>query len=417
MKNVPKSLRLQIGIFGRTNVGKSSFLNLITSQDVSIVSPQPGTTTDVVEKVMEFRPVGPVVFLDTAGVDDESALSGDRAKRTAAVFDRADVFVILTEEGRWGGYEDALCNEAKRRCAPIIAVVNKTDIHDLTDDFQGRLFEITPHVMACSCAEKVDVASNKNVTDRETVINTFKDILADCVPDEPARSKAIVSDLIPSGGLAILVVPIDTGAPKGRLILPQVQTMRDVLDGGCVAMAVREHEYADTLLTLNKRPDIVICDSQVVEAVAAQTPPDVRLTTFSILFARFKGDLAEAARGAAAIGKLKIGDKVLVAESCTHHAAEDDIGRVKIPRWLREKTGLDLQIDVYSGRDYPANLEAYSLIIHCGACMLTRREMLSRVSEAVEKKVPVTNYGMAISWFKGVFERVIEPFAQEIQNG
>jgi len=407
MKSVPKSFRLHIGIFGRTNVGKSSFLNLITSQDVSIVSPQPGTTTDVVEKVMEFRPVGPVVFLDTAGVDDESALSGDRAARTAAVFKRADVFVVLTEEGRWGDYEDALCSEANKRGVPVIAVVNKTDISDLTDGFRRRLLEITPHVMACSCKS----GKSTGGADREAVVNAFKDILAGCVPDESERPKVIVSDLIPPGGLAILVVPIDSGAPKGRLILPQAQTIRDVIDGAGVVMVVREDEYEAALMTLNKRPDIVICDSQVVEMVAAQTPTDIRLTTFSILFARLKGDLREMERGVAAIGKLKSGDRVLIAEACAHHAAEDDIGRIKIPRWLREKTGLDLQIDVFGGRDYPKDLDQYALVIHCGACMLTRREMFSRVGEARDKNVLITNYGIAISYFKGVLERVLEPFA------
>jgi len=411
MKNVPKSFRLHIGIFGRTNVGKSSFLNLITSQSVSIVSPHPGTTTDVVEKVMEFRPVGPVVFLDTAGIDDESALSGVRTARTAAVFKRADVFVVLTEEGRWGDYENTLCGEAARRGVPVVAVVNKTDIHDLTDDFRKRLLEITPYVMGCSCARGDNKGVNAGGAGREGIVDTFKDILVKCAPDESVRVRAIVSDLLPPCGLAILVVPIDSGAPKGRLILPQAQTIRDVLDGGGVVMVVRGDEYYAAITTLNKRPDIVICDSQVVEEVAAHTPPDVRLTTFSILFARLKGDMEELARGVTAISKLKSGDRVLIAEACAHHAAEDDIGRVKIPRWLRENTGLDLQIDVFSGRDYPKDLERYALIIHCGACMLTQREMLSRIDEAVSKNVPVTNYGMAISYFKGVLDRVLEPFA------
>ena len=410
MKDVPKSLRLQIGIFGRTNVGKSSFLNLITSQDVSIVSPHPGTTTDVVEKVMEFRPIGPVVFLDTAGIDDDSRLSGDRVRRTAAVFGRADVFVVLTEEGRWGEYEERLCGEARARGVPVIAVVNKTDVSALTDGFREKLSAATPRVMACSCA------GGGGGPDRETAINTFKALLAECVSGEPAHPHAILSDLVPPGGLAVLVAPIDSGAPKGRLILPQVQAIRDALDGGAAALVVRDSEYAAALASLGRKPDLVVCDSQAVKRVAAETPPGIPCTTFSILFARFKGDPAEAARGAAAIGRLKSGDRVLIAEACTHHSASDDIGRVKIPRWLRESTGLDLQIDVCSGRDYPDDLERYSLIIHCGACMLTRREMMSRVKEAVNKNVPITNYGMAISYFQGVFDRVIEPLKINLNN-
>jgi len=418
MKDVPKSLRLQIGIFGRTNVGKSSFLNLVTSQDVSIVSPHPGTTTDVVERAMEFRPIGPVVFLDTAGLDDDSQLSGDRVKRTAAVFGRADVFVVLTEEGRWGEYEERLCEEARSREAPVVVVVNKTDANALTDGFRQKLRAVTQHVMACSCVGGAGDVSVDGIdgSNRETVINTFKALLVNCVSNESAPPQAILGNLVQPGGLAVLVVPIDAGAPKGRLILPQVQAIRDALDGGAAALVVRDSEYAATLASLGRKPDLVVCDSQAVKRVAAETPHDIPCTTFSILFARFKGDPAEAARGAAAIGGLKNGDKVLIAEACTHHAASDDIGRVKIPRWLREFTGRDLQIDVCSGRDYPDDLDRYSLIIHCGACMLTRREMLSRVKEAVNKNVPITNYGMAISYFQGVFDRVIEPLGIILRN-
>jgi len=404
VENTPKSLRLQIGIFGRTNVGKSSFLNLVTSQDVSIVSSMPGTTTDVVEKAMEFRPLGPVVFLDTAGVDDESALAGDRARRTTAVFGRADVFVVLTEEDRWGEYEAMLCDEALARQVPLIIVVNKTDLKALTLGFRGRLANITPHVLECSCA-------GGDWSIRETIINTFKDILTRCTGEEAAMQRHLVRDLLPPGGLLLLVVPIDSGAPKGRLILPQVQTMRDALDSGGAVMVVRNSEYATSLEVLSKRPDLVVCDSQAIKQVAAETPLDVRLTTFSILFARFKGDMDELARGAAAIGRLKAGDKVLIAEACTHHAGDDDIGRVKIPRLLLEYTGLGdrLTIDIFGGRDYPANMQEYALVIHCGSCMLTRREMMSRIRAAVNKGVPVTNYGMALSYFQGVLDRVIEP--------
>ena len=416
-------MRPHIGIFGRTNVGKSSFFNLVTSQDAAIVSPLPGTTTDTVEKAVEFHPVGPVVFIDTAGVDDVSPLSGDRIGRTRAVFGRADVFVVVTESGEWGEFEDDLCAAARARNAPIIIVVNKTDINAFTDEFRRRLEPITPYIMGCSF--------------NAHTVNTFRDILIKCLPDDDldpqtlsrcgdgqtgetlsrrgdgrqiAAPTTITGGLIPAGGVAILVAPIDTGAPKGRLIMPQVQTIRDILDGDASAIVTKDCGYQRTLSMLGGKPDIVICDSQVVREVIAQTPVDIPVTTFSILFARLKGDLAEAARGAAAIGGLKDGDKVLIAEACAHHAAGDDIGRVKIPRMLKERTGADLQIDIYSGRDYPQNLEQYSLIIHCGACMFTRREMLSRVSEAVEKNVPITNYGLAISYLQGVLGRVVEPY-------
>ena len=401
MTTVSKSLRLQIGIFGRANTGKSSFLNKITSQNVSIVSPLAGTTTDVVEKVMEFRPVGPVVFLDTAGIDDSSQLSSDRVQKTSAVFDRADVFVIITEDEKWGEYEESLAEKAAAKKAFLIVVVNKCDIQPLSDNFRAKLLSITPNIMSCSCADS---------TSGEAVKNAFREVLTACVPEEFLSPQAIVNDLIPKNGLAILVTPIDTGAPKGRLIMPQVQTIRDILDGDSTVVVVKEPQYKSALSTLNRKPDIVICDSQVVQSVVEQTPADVKCTTFSVLFARLKGDLEEAARGALAINRLKAGDKVLIAEACTHHAAEDDIGRVKIPRWLKQHTALDLQIDIVNGRDYPQNLEQYSLIIHCGACMLTRREMLSRTGTAVKKNVPVTNYGLAISCFKGVLERVLEPF-------
>ncbi len=393
-------MRLQIGIFGRTNVGKSSFLNMITGQDISIVSSVPGTTTDVVEKVMEYLPVGPVVFLDTAGIDDESQLSDERIKKTGATFGRADVFVIITENGVWGGFEQKLADEARIRKAPVIIIINKTDLKPVNVPFLDQLKSISSNVMSCSCVNAA----------REESARQFRDILTNCVPDEFLQPPALIGDLLPPGGLAVLIVPIDLQAPKGRLILPQVQTIRDALDNDASVLVVKEREYASVLSMLNRKPDIVICDSQVVLKMTADTPDDIPCTTFSILFARFKGDLIEAARGAAAIENLKKGDKVLIAEACSHHAAEDDIGRVKIPRWLRQYTGLDLEIDVCSGRDYPEDLEKYSLVIHCGACMLTRREMLSRSGGAVSRKVPITNYGVAISCLQGVIRRVLKPF-------
>jgi [FeFe] hydrogenase H-cluster maturation GTPase HydF len=284
-----------------------------------------------------------------------------------------------------------------------VVVVNKIDLYGVTDEFRGRLKEITPYIIECSCGDGV------NKVDQEAVISAFGNIITKCLPNDASTPHSpIAADLLPPGGLAVLVVPIDSGAPKGRLIMPQVQVIRDILDNGKAALVVGDDEYVLTLSKLNKNPDLVICDSQVVSKIAAQTSPEIPLTSFSILFARLKGDLEVLTQGATAIDTLKKGDRVLISEACTHHAAGDDIGRVKIPNMLRKHTGLgdNLLIDVRSGRDYPEDLEQYSLIIHCGACMLTKREMQARMSEAKNKNVPITNYGVAISYFCGVIDRV-----------
>jgi len=401
MQTAPKSMRLQIGLFGRTNVGKSSFLNLMAGQDVAITSPIPGTTTDVVEKAMELLPIGPVVFLDTGGVDDASVLSAERLRRTARIFDRSDVFVLIVEPNCWSDFERAILKEASARSTPCIVVVNKIDTADPSPSFLEEVHRATPHVcLACSA----------NDGERDKYLNEFKRYLIDAIPEALLRSPPLIGDLLPPKGLAVLIVPIDLQAPRGRLILPQVQTIRDALDNDGAVLVVKETDYAHLLTLLKRRPDIVVCDSQVVARMVAETPLEVPCTTFSILFARFKGDLSEEARGAAAIERLRDGDRVLIAEGCSHHPLTDDIGRVKIPRWLRQYVGADVQIDVCSGRDYPENLSDYRLLIHCGACMLTRREMLSRIHQAGRARVPITNYGVCISFLQGVLGRVLSPF-------
>lgn len=406
MNETPKSLRLQIGIFGRTNVGKSSLLNLIAGQDVAITSPVPGTTTDVVEKPMELLPVGPVVFLDTAGLDDTSVLAAERVRRTAAVFDRADVAVLVVEPEEWTEHEDRVIAEAAARECPVILAINKCDLGGPTEGFLAGCHGRAPHVVAGSCLDRPS---------RDAWLDAFKACLAAALPPGALHPPTLAGDLLPPGGLAVLVVPIDLQAPKGRLILPQVQVIRDALDNDAAALVVKEREYAGLLPRLVRPPDLVVCDSQAVLKTVADTPPGVPCTTFSILFARFKGDLVEAARGAAALRGLKAGDRVLVAEACTHHAAQDDIGRVKIPRWLRQYAGADLRVDVCAGRDYPADLAAYRAVVHCGACMLTRREMLARVRRAREAGVPVTNYGVCIAFLQGVIERVLAPFPAALE--
>jgi len=391
MQKTPKSLRLHIALFGRTNVGKSSFLNLIAGQEVSIVSEQAGTTTDVVEKPMELLPVGPVVFLDTAGLDDTTALGEKRVDRTAKVFDRADVILLLHEGNVVTEFEESVQAKADSKKIPIIRIANKSDLTDSSDS----------SYLACN---------SLNLSSRDRVLARLKARLLAVCPDEFITPPPLMGDLVKPGGLAMLIVPIDLQAPKGRLILPQVSTIRDALDNDAATLVCKEREYAHMLNILRQKPDVAICDSQMVLKMVADTPPDIPCTTFSILFARLKGDLRKFAMGAAAIDQLEPGDKVLIAESCSHHALEDDIGRVKIPRWLRQYVGVDVQIDVYSGRDFPDNLSEYKLAVQCGGCMQNRREVLSRIEKCESAGVPITNYGMCIAQTQGVLKRVLSPF-------
>ncbi|MEQ8188680.1 MAG: [FeFe] hydrogenase H-cluster maturation GTPase HydF [Candidatus Eremiobacterota bacterium] len=399
MQKTPKALRLQIGLFGRTNVGKSSFLNMVASQDVAITSPVPGTTTDVVEKSMELLPIGPVVFLDTAGLDDTSTLAELRIKKTGKIFDRSDVIIIITEPDLWGEYEEKILEEAQKRKTPFIVVVNKIDLKEPL--FMEDLKKKSDRILLCS---SIDTEK------RDKYVNELKKHLIYICPEEFFNPPPLIGDLITPGGIAVLIVPIDLQAPKGRLILPQVQAIRDALDNDGAALVVKEREYAHILNNLKNPPDISVCDSQVVLKMVADTPKHIKCTTFSVLFARYKGDIIEAARSVSTIDKLKHGDKILIGEACSHHPIEDDIGRVKIPRWLRQHIGGDIQIDTSCGRDYPENLKEYRLVVHCGGCMLTRREMLFRIHKAKQEGIPVTNYGLCIAFIQGVIERVLSPF-------
>lgn len=391
MKTTPKSLRLHIALFGRTNVGKSSFLNLIAGQDVSIVSEQPGTTTDVVEKTMELLPIGPVVFIDTAGLDDTTILGGKRVEKTQRVFDRADVILLICEGDKFGEFEQKVSALAEVKNIPVIRIANKADLSNPSD----------PSFLPCNSTD---------LSSWEKVLAQLKARLLEVCPEEFIQPPPLVGDLVKPGGIAVLIVPIDLQAPKGRLILPQVSTIRDALDNDAAALVVKEREYTHMLNQLKSPPDLVVCDSQVVLKMVGDTPEEISCTTFSILFARLKGDLPKFAAGAAAIDHLKDGDRVLIAESCSHHAAEDDIGRVKIPRWLRQYTGCDLQIDVTAGRDFPENLSEYRLVVQCGGCMHNRREILSRIEKCEAAGVPITNYGLCISQTQGVLKRVLSPF-------
>ena len=401
MEKAPKSLRLHIALFGRTNVGKSSFLNLLAGQDVAIVSPQPGTTTDVVEKPMELLPLGPVVFLDTAGFGDPTVLAGARLAKTGRVFERADVVLLIAESNRWGAEEEDIVARAAERKLPVLAVVTKVDVTPPSESFLADLRGRSAGLIACNATQ---------LADRECVVTELKHLLLAVCPDDFLRPPPLIGDLVPAGGLAVLIVPIDLQAPKGRLILPQVQAIRDALDNDAAVLVVKEREYAALLPRLGIRPAVAVCDSQVVLKMVADTPPEVPCTTFSILFARLNGDLRQLARGAAAIDRLRSGDRVLIAESCSHHALEDDIGRVKIPRWLRQYTGAELKFEVASGRDFPADLAEYRLVVQCGGCMNNRREMLSRLAKAAAAGVAITNYGICIAQTQGVLRRVLSPF-------
>ncbi len=400
MNDTPKGNRLHIALMGRTNVGKSSLLNLMLGQDIAITSPVAGTTTDVVEKAMELLPLGPVLFLDTAGLDDQSILSGARLKKTAGVFDRADIIILVTEADVWTDFEEAVLSEAANRKLPVLIVINKIDLRKPSSEHLNFL-QSRGLILTVSCNDP---------TRREHYLTTLKEQLLEIAPTDFIQTPSLVGDLLQAGGWAVLVVPIDLQAPKGRLILPQVQTIRDILDNDATAIVVKERELAATLTNIKTSPSIVITDSQAILKVAADVPPEIPLTTFSILFARQKSDLTVMAKGAAAIDNLQPGDRILVAEACSHHALEDDIGRVKIPRWLRQYVGGDLKIDTACGRDYPADLKDYKLILHCGACMLNRREMMNRLRRAAEAGVPVTNYGVAISFLQGAIRRSLAPF-------
>lgn len=408
MIGTPKSLRLQIVITGRVNSGKSSFLNLVSGQQVAITSEQRGTTTDVVEKAQELIPLGPVLWLDTAGTDDDSALGAERGRKTAQAIDRADIMLIVTSPGIWGDAEETLLAMAAERKLPVIPVVNKCDTGACTKEFIDGI--------SAKCGNPAIAADSRGgAPERDRVLAELKKALLSAAPEEFLEPPPMLADLLPEhGGLAVLIVPIDIQAPKGRLILPQVQALRDALDADAQVMVVKEDQYAAALANFKTPPDLVVCDSQVVDLMVADTPENIPCTTFSILLSRLKGDIVRLASGANAISALRPGDRVLMAEACTHHATHEDIGRVKIPRLLEKQAGGKLEFDFSGGRDFPDDLSPYKLIVHCGSCMLNRRETLRRLERA--GNVPVTNYGMAISLCRGVLERVLSPFPEALKQ-
>ena len=393
-----KSLRLHISIFGKTNVGKSSFLNKITGQSVSIVSDIKGTTTDVVEKSAELFPIGPVVFLDTAGIDDDTILSEKRIQKTLDVLNRTDVAILVITPDGLTDYDKNLIIKFTELDIPFMVVVNKSDLNTVSEQKLSEIQNYTKHIIQISAAKD------------NNLVDVFVSALVKLVPEDFVSTQSILGDIINPTDIVVLVTPIDKEAPKGRLILPQVQTIRDILDNKCIAVVTQVDNLQKTLESLNCTPKLVVTDSQAFKEVNEILPDNIPLTSFSILFARLKGDLNTFKKGAYAISDLKQNDKVLILESCTHHAIDDDIARVKIPKLIEKKLGYRPNFEYKTGHDFP-DISEYKLIIHCGACMTNRKEVLSRILIANKNNIPITNYGIAISYCLGILERATDVFS------
>ena len=388
LNSTPSGERVHIGFFGRRNAGKSSVVNAFTNQQISVVSDVKGTTTDPVTKAMELLPIGPVMIIDTPGFDDEGSLGAERVKRAKQVLNRVDIAVLVVD-GTVGktAADMELTAIFEQKKIPYLVAYNKSDLTGQQEYADGLA---------------VSALTREN-------INSLKETVARLVKSEDDGRK-ICADLVETGDIAVLVVPIDKAAPKGRLILPQQQTIRDLLDAGAAALVVRDTELADLLRSLGKKPSVVITDSQAFAKVKDIVPEDIRLTSFSILMARYKGFLETAVAGAAAIERLEDGDRVLISEGCTHHRQCDDIGTVKLPNWLRKYTGKDITIETSSGKGFPEDLSPYKLVIHCGGCMLNEREMRYRRQFAEDSGVPFTNYGTAIAYMNGILKRTLSVF-------
>lgn len=398
LNETPRSTRVHIAIFGKRNAGKSSIINAITDQEIAIVSDVKGTTTDPVYKSMEILPIGPVVLIDTAGLDDGGQLGELRKRKTMEVLNKTDVsLVVIDAIDGVTDYDARIIRQIKEKNLPLVIVINKTDKKDITgEEILIVKKEYQVPVVAISALKKQGITELK-----KTII--------EALPESEDKFR-IIGDLVEPGDFVVLVTPIDKAAPKGRLILPQQQTIRDILESDAMAIVTKEYELKETLEGLKKKPKIVITDSQAFLKVDADTPKDIMMTSFSILFARYKGDLTELLRGAKAVKRLKENDKVLISEACTHHRQADDIGRVKIPRWIRQITGKNIDFEFSSGTQFTEEIKKYSLIVHCGGCMLNRAGMLYRIEQAKQYGVPIVNYGILIAYVQGIIERAITPF-------
>ena len=395
----PSSERVHIGIFGKRNAGKSSLINAITGQNLAIVSEAKGTTTDPVYKAMELLPLGPVMIIDTPGIDDEGVLGSLRIQKAYQVLNKTDIALVIIDAAVGPSAEDLrLIKRINTKKIPLLIVINKCET--INEDKKTAYQALLPNgkLLFVSAEQKLNIFE-------------LKEAIAQTVPADENKAQ-IVADLLSPSDFVVLVVPIDSAAPKGRLILPQQQTIRDILKADAAAIVVKENELTNTLQNLGKRPKLVITDSQVFKKVAAETPADILLTSFSILFARYKGNLQTSVQGVTALESLEDGDKILVGEGCTHHRQCDDIGTVKLPRWIKEYTGKNPEFIFTSGTEFPLNLSPYKMIIHCGACMLNEREMQYRIKCAVDQNIPFTNYGITIAYINGILKRTVEPFPQ-----
>ena len=399
MNQTPSSERVHIGFFGRRNAGKSSVLNAVTGQDLAVVSDVKGTTTDPVQKSMELLPLGPVVVIDTPGIDDEGELGALRVKKSYQVLNKSDAAVLVVDASLGLCEEDfAFIEHIQKKQIPYAVAFNKSDLApsaSLAKDLQY----LKEHHIDFVSVSTADLSG----------IDTLKEKIATLAKTEDTKLR-IVADLIHPSDFVVLVVPIDKAAPKGRLILPQQQTIRDILEADATAIVVKEYELRDTLAHLGKKPRLVITDSQVFAKVSADTPADIMLTSFSILFARYKGNLPALIKGVTALEQIEDGDKILVSEGCTHHRQCDDIGSVKLPRWIRQYTGKEPEFVFSSGTEFPADLSPYKMIVHCGGCMLNAREMKYRLACAKDQNIPMTNYGILIAYIQGILKRSVEPF-------
>jgi [FeFe] hydrogenase H-cluster maturation GTPase HydF len=394
-----------IGIYGRRNNGKSSLINCLAGQDIAIVSEQAGTTTDPVKKSFEITGFGPVILVDTAGIDDSGDLGAKRVERTLRTLDIIDLALLVITENSWGDYEDDLISKFHSQDLPFIIIHNKSDLQEPSAEFRETVKRITGQDLF-----EFSAVDHRNY---EELIKLIKDT----IPEYSFKTPTLLGDLINQGDLVILITPIDVEAPAGRLILPQVQAIRDILDNDAVAIVLKEREVDAFLRKTKIKPALAITDSQVFIKADASIPPDIPLTSFSIMLARFKGDFDNYLKGTPKISELRDGDRVLLLESCTHHVACDDIGRTKIPRWITNFTGKRIEYDVVAGLDtLPRPITDYSLVIQCGGCMITRRQLHNRLQPALKAGIPVTNYGMAIAYVQGIYRRAIKPFVPESKN-